>query len=177
MDVFSKIFGSKKGVPPDPQQAIQKLRDIEEMLEKKTTFLEGKIAQELDTAKKNGTRNKRGWCSFQNENWCWWCENIISHWSMSVRSSKQNIPSKLAKPFGQNKFDVVQSRLCNVFTWVSWGNWILNIWIHSHLTSLFLCLIKWRWFGAISHSAFFHFVYFLAVRSQNVLEDVLFFPV
>lgn len=40
--------------------AIQKLRETENMLQKKQEFLEKKIEQELDTAKKNGTKNKRG---------------------------------------------------------------------------------------------------------------------
>lgn len=40
--------------------AIQKLRETENMLQKKQDFLEKKIEQELDTAKKNGTKNKRG---------------------------------------------------------------------------------------------------------------------
>lgn len=56
---LSKVFGGKKGAPPDTQTAIQKLRETEEMLEKKTAFLEGKIQTELEIAKKNGTRNKR----------------------------------------------------------------------------------------------------------------------
>uniref|UniRef100_A0A8C6UYG3 Charged multivesicular body protein 4C n=1 Tax=Neogobius melanostomus TaxID=47308 RepID=A0A8C6UYG3_9GOBI len=44
---------------PSPQEAIHKLRETEEMLTKKQAFLEGKIEQELATAKKHGTRNKR----------------------------------------------------------------------------------------------------------------------
>ena len=57
-----KIFGSgKKGkAAPSPQEAIQKLREVEEMLSKKSEFLEKKSEQELATAKKNGTKNKRG---------------------------------------------------------------------------------------------------------------------
>lgn len=62
MSLFGKIFGSgKKGEKaPSPQEAIQKLRETEEMLQKKSDFLEKKIDQELATAKKNGTKNKRG---------------------------------------------------------------------------------------------------------------------
>lgn len=48
-----------KGMPTTGQ-AIQKLRETEEMLIKKQEFLEKKIDQELDIAKKNGTKNKRG---------------------------------------------------------------------------------------------------------------------
>lgn len=62
MSLFSKIFGSggKGGKAPTPQEAIQRLRETEEMLAKKQDFLEKKIEQELVTAKKNGTKNKRG---------------------------------------------------------------------------------------------------------------------
>ncbi|KAM7327047.1 hypothetical protein ACRRTK_013414 [Alexandromys fortis] len=63
MSVFGKLFGagggrgSKGG--PTPQEAIQRLRDTEEMLSKKQEFLEKKIEQELTAAKKHGTKNKR----------------------------------------------------------------------------------------------------------------------
>lgn len=62
MSLFVKIFGSggKGGKAPTPQDAIQRLRETEEMLTKKQDFLEKKIDQELMTAKKNGTKNKRG---------------------------------------------------------------------------------------------------------------------
>lgn len=62
MSVFGKLFGGggKGGKGPSPQDAIQKLRDTEQMLAKKQDFLEKKIDQELITAKKNGTKNKRG---------------------------------------------------------------------------------------------------------------------
>ena len=58
---LAKIFGTgKKGEPPSPQMAIQKLRETEEMLSKKSEFLEKKIDQELKSAKKHGMKNKRG---------------------------------------------------------------------------------------------------------------------
>lgn len=62
MSLIAKIFGSggKGGKAPTPQEAIQRLRETEEMLAKKQEFLEKKIEQELVTAKKNGTKNKRG---------------------------------------------------------------------------------------------------------------------
>ena len=62
MSLFAKMFGGggKGGKGPSPQEAIQKLRETEEMLTKKQEFLEKKIDQELLTAKKNGTKNKRG---------------------------------------------------------------------------------------------------------------------
>ncbi|XP_053571138.1 charged multivesicular body protein 4c [Bombina bombina] len=48
---------SKKG--PSAQEALFKLRETEEMLTKKQEYLEKKIEQELATAKKHGTKNKR----------------------------------------------------------------------------------------------------------------------
>lgn len=60
MAALTKVFGGKKGEPPSPQNAIQKLRETEDMLSKKTEFLEKKIDKELQLAKKNGMKNKRG---------------------------------------------------------------------------------------------------------------------
>lgn len=61
MSLINKIFGSgKKDKAPTPQEAIQRLRETEEMLQKKSDFLEKKVTQELGIAKKNGTKNKRG---------------------------------------------------------------------------------------------------------------------
>uniref|UniRef100_UPI0037E8D3C1 charged multivesicular body protein 4b n=1 Tax=Semicossyphus pulcher TaxID=241346 RepID=UPI0037E8D3C1 len=61
MSLIAKLFGGggKGGKAPTPQDAIQKLRETEEMLAKKQDFLEKKIDAELMTAKKNGTKNKR----------------------------------------------------------------------------------------------------------------------
>ncbi|XP_056008734.1 charged multivesicular body protein 4b-like isoform X1 [Ostrea edulis] len=61
MSLLGKLFGTgkNKDKTPSPQEAIQRLRDIEEMLMKKSDFLEKKVEQELSTAKKNGTKNKR----------------------------------------------------------------------------------------------------------------------
>lgn len=61
MSAFLRLFGGggKGGKAPTPQEAIQRLRETEEMLCKKQEFLEKKIDQELMTAKKNGTKNKR----------------------------------------------------------------------------------------------------------------------
>lgn len=58
---FAKIFGSgkKKEETPTTQDAIQKLRATEEMLTKKSEFIEKKMKQELMTAKKAGTKDKR----------------------------------------------------------------------------------------------------------------------
>lgn len=62
MSLLGKLFGAggKGGKAPSPQEAIQKLRETEEMLIKKQEFLEKNIEYELMTAKKNGTKNKRG---------------------------------------------------------------------------------------------------------------------
>ena len=61
MSFLGKMFGGGKNEKaPTAGEAIQKLRDTEEMLIKKQDFLEKKIDQELRTAKQNGTKNKRG---------------------------------------------------------------------------------------------------------------------
>lgn len=59
--LLGKLFGSgkNKDKAPSPQEGIQRLREVEEMLMKKSDFLEKKIEQELTTAKKMGTKNKR----------------------------------------------------------------------------------------------------------------------
>merc|ERR1712226_430083 len=59
MSGFAKLFGGGKNKQPSPQEAIQKLRETEDILLKKSDFLEKKIEQELATAKKHGTKNKR----------------------------------------------------------------------------------------------------------------------
>ncbi|XP_032407451.1 charged multivesicular body protein 4c [Xiphophorus hellerii] len=53
----SKHHRSKGG--PSPQEAIHRLRETEEMLTKKQEYLEKRIEQEIATAKKHGTKNKR----------------------------------------------------------------------------------------------------------------------
>lgn len=61
MSFFSKVFGGKKEPTPlSTADAIQKLRETEDMLIKKQDFLENKIEIEIQTAKKHGTKNKRG---------------------------------------------------------------------------------------------------------------------
>ncbi|GAB6020447.1 Charged multivesicular body protein 4C [Chamberlinius hualienensis] len=61
MSFLGKMFGGGKKAEKGPTtgEAIQKLRETEEMLLKKQEFLEKKIDQELAIAKKNGTKNKR----------------------------------------------------------------------------------------------------------------------
>lgn len=57
---ISKAFATKKKEEiATPQDAIQRLRETEEMLTKKSDFLEKKIEQEVATAKRHGTKNKR----------------------------------------------------------------------------------------------------------------------
>ncbi|KAM7155112.1 LOW QUALITY PROTEIN: charged multivesicular body protein 4a [Molossus nigricans] len=52
-------FGRGKEKGPTPEEAIQKLKETEKILIKKQEFLEQKIQQELQTAKKHGAKNKR----------------------------------------------------------------------------------------------------------------------
>ncbi|XP_029447429.1 charged multivesicular body protein 4c [Rhinatrema bivittatum] len=50
---------SRKRGTPSAQEALGRLRETEEMLTKKQEFLEKKIEQEVATARKHGTKNKR----------------------------------------------------------------------------------------------------------------------
>lgn len=60
MSLFTRIFGKNgKDKPPSPQEAIQRIREVEELLQKKSDFLEKKVNDELMNAKKHGTKNKR----------------------------------------------------------------------------------------------------------------------
>ena len=60
MSVFGKLFGGKKGeAPKTTGEAIQDLRETEEMLMKKQDFLEKKIDVEMGVARKNAKTNKR----------------------------------------------------------------------------------------------------------------------
>ncbi|XP_026492023.1 charged multivesicular body protein 4c [Vanessa tameamea] len=60
MSFLGKLFGGKKEEKgPTTHEAIQKLRETEELLIKKQEFLERKIEIEIQTARKNGTKNKR----------------------------------------------------------------------------------------------------------------------
>ncbi|CAI9555903.1 unnamed protein product [Staurois parvus] len=67
MSKITKFFkssagsGSSKGRKgaPSAQEALFRLRETEEMLTKKQEYLEKKIEQELATARKHGTKNKR----------------------------------------------------------------------------------------------------------------------
>ena len=59
MSFFGKMFGGKKETAPTTGEAIQKLRDTEEMLTKKQDFLEKKVEAEIAIARKNAKTNKR----------------------------------------------------------------------------------------------------------------------
>nr|BCL51432.1 charged multivesicular body protein [Plautia stali] len=60
MSFLSKVFlGKKEEKAPTASEAIQKLRETEDMLIKKQDFLEKKIESELTLVKKNGTSNRR----------------------------------------------------------------------------------------------------------------------
>ena len=58
--LLQKMFGGSPNKPPSAQDAIQRLRETEGMLNKKSEYLETKIEEELKMAKKCGTKNKRG---------------------------------------------------------------------------------------------------------------------
>jgi len=58
MSAFRNLF-AKKEKPPTPQEAIQKIREVEDLLSKKSQYLEKKMEDELDIARKHGTKNRR----------------------------------------------------------------------------------------------------------------------
>jgi charged multivesicular body protein 4 len=61
MSLIAKMFGTgRKGEKaPTTGDAIQKLRETEEMLQKKVDFYEKKKEAELEIARKNAKTNKR----------------------------------------------------------------------------------------------------------------------
>uniref|UniRef100_UPI00358FAFD3 charged multivesicular body protein 4c-like n=1 Tax=Myxine glutinosa TaxID=7769 RepID=UPI00358FAFD3 len=61
MSFFGKLFGAmgKTESSPSTQEAIQRLRESEELLCKKQLFLEEKISLQLEIARRHGTKNKR----------------------------------------------------------------------------------------------------------------------
>lgn len=76
MSLLQRMFGSGKKGEPTPQDAIQKLRETEEMLNRKSEFLEAKIAEELKKAKQYGTKNKRGKATILSRPWL----SLVSLW-------------------------------------------------------------------------------------------------
>ncbi|CEF71178.1 GH13992p [Strongyloides ratti] len=58
--MLKNFFGSNKNKEePSPQEAIQKLREMEDMLIKKQEHLEKQVEEQLNFARQNGTKNKR----------------------------------------------------------------------------------------------------------------------
>ena len=60
------LFGKAKAQKTTPKDAIVRLRESLEMLEKREKYLQTKIDAELKVAKANATKNKRGMSSFLN---------------------------------------------------------------------------------------------------------------
>lgn len=58
MSLFAELFGSKKK-EPTPEEAMNKLRETEDMLAKKSEFIEAQIQEQVGIAKKHGLKNKR----------------------------------------------------------------------------------------------------------------------
>ena len=59
MSLLSRMFGKKGDAVPTTGEAIQKLRETEEMLIKKQEYLEKKVNAEVATARKHAKTNKR----------------------------------------------------------------------------------------------------------------------
>lgn len=59
---LQRLFGKKKDEKSSTADAIQKLREMEELLTKRQQFLEKKVLEELKLAKQHGTKNKRRKC-------------------------------------------------------------------------------------------------------------------
>lgn len=94
MSFFSNMFGGKKEHAMTTGEAIQNLRETEDILNKKQEVLEKRIDQELEVAKKNGTKNKRGTTTTDrilfNSEWC----TRISRWSHSILAAIQALKRK-----------------------------------------------------------------------------------
>lgn len=61
MSMLRNLFGKANAAPKTtPKDAIVRLREALEMLEKKEKYLMQKIDAELQTAKANASKNKRG---------------------------------------------------------------------------------------------------------------------
>jgi hypothetical protein len=54
------LFGKAKAAKTTPKDAIVRLRESLDMLEKREKYLQTKIDSELTVAKANATKNKRG---------------------------------------------------------------------------------------------------------------------
>lgn len=61
MSSLKNLFGTKNKTekPPTPQEAIQKLLETEDILKKKSDFLETKIEEQFQIAKTNAAKNKK----------------------------------------------------------------------------------------------------------------------
>jgi charged multivesicular body protein 4 len=56
------LFGKAKAAKTTPKDAIVRLRESLDMLEKREKYLQTKIDAELSVAKANATKNKRSEC-------------------------------------------------------------------------------------------------------------------
>lgn len=59
MSFFGKLFGGKKEEAPSTSDAIQKLRETQDLLTKKQEYLEKQIDDCILVARKNASKNKR----------------------------------------------------------------------------------------------------------------------
>ena len=57
--IISSLFGKAKAAKTAPKDAILKLRESLEMLEKRESYLQTKIDGELAVARANATKNKK----------------------------------------------------------------------------------------------------------------------
>ncbi|KAG5455213.1 Charged multivesicular body protein 4b [Clonorchis sinensis] len=59
MSTFKKFFGSKKNDASNAKAAAKQLEETRDLLTKKSEFLEKKIEEELNTARRYGMKNKK----------------------------------------------------------------------------------------------------------------------
>ena len=59
MSYFKNLFGNKKEEPASASESIQKLHNTESLILKKQEYLEEKVSEELEIAKKNASTNKK----------------------------------------------------------------------------------------------------------------------
>lgn len=147
-------------------EAIQQLRDTENLLMKKQEVLEKKIEQELECAKKNGTKNKRG----------------EEKWSLAMPCAKQILDFNVfvvvvvgSKDLNVNILTSVSVCVANLQ--IEWGTWCACSCCAYRCRVERSCCIRMNFTIYINedltfgfHSSVFSFFYFLFSAAIQALK-------